>query len=509
MQNPLITKPLLQEHTSERGVTMVFVALAMVAIIAMAALSIDVITLYLAREEAQRSADQAALAAARILSMSGITGDPSNGTGNWGVICGPNGVATHAAQAMVAQNTVGRLVPGTINVTYAAGNGGAITSSTDCQTLGGANSAFGVNPMVTVQLTRASLPTFFSRIWGNTGNSVSATATAEAFNPSNSGNVFNQTGGTITPVQPRCVKPWVVANEDPFHRDPLHVGACNFGLCTGGPGGDCAKIVKVNDGSIACPGISSNGSGAAGIIGETFWLVADCRFNQSGCNLRVKGFSSVQPQANLNNGSPNIQGPPNLLYVPNQIGTTPTGVPSCSTDSDYEEAIGGCDQPTNYSCGVQNANTADLSINPDIDTGNGVQCLIHQGSAGDVTNLSGQDSFNVGAIAPPTSYPFQILAGTANPMVTAGLPGGTPITSSTSVVSLPIYDNVASPSVLPGTTNAVTFVGFLQVFINAVDQKGNINVTVLNVAGCGGGATPPGTAVTGTSPVPIRLITAP
>ena len=162
---------------------MVFVALAMVAIIAMAALSIDVITLYLAREEAQRSADQAALAAARILSVAGITGDPSNGTGNWGAICGPNGVATHAAQAMVAQNTVGRLVPGTINVTYAAGNGGAITSSTDCQTLA-SNSAFGTNPMVTVQLTRASLPTFFSRIWGNAGNSVSATATAEAFNPS-------------------------------------------------------------------------------------------------------------------------------------------------------------------------------------------------------------------------------------------------------------------------------------------------------------------------------------
>ena len=118
MPSPLITKPVSQGHPSEHGVTMVFVALAMVAIIAMAALSIDVITLYLAREEAQRSADQAALAAARILSVSGITGDPSNGSGNWGAICGPNGVATHAAQAIVAQNTVGRVVPGTINVTY-------------------------------------------------------------------------------------------------------------------------------------------------------------------------------------------------------------------------------------------------------------------------------------------------------------------------------------------------------------------------------------------------------
>jgi hypothetical protein len=54
-------------------------------------------------------------------------------------------------------------------------------------------------------------------------------------------------------------------------------------------------------------------------------------------------------------------------------------------------------------------------------------------------------------------------------------------------------------------------VGFLQVFINSVDQWGNLDVTVLNVSGCGNGT---GTAVsattiTGTSSVPIRLITPP
>jgi Flp pilus assembly protein TadG len=71
-----------EAHHGERGVTMIFVALAMVAIIAMAALSIDVITLYLAKEEAQRSADAAALAAARVLSLSGVTGDPDNTQGS-------------------------------------------------------------------------------------------------------------------------------------------------------------------------------------------------------------------------------------------------------------------------------------------------------------------------------------------------------------------------------------------------------------------------------------------
>ena len=55
MKRPAIQKS--RTRSGERGVTMVIVAVAMVAIIAMAALSIDVITLYLAREEAQRSAD--------------------------------------------------------------------------------------------------------------------------------------------------------------------------------------------------------------------------------------------------------------------------------------------------------------------------------------------------------------------------------------------------------------------------------------------------------------------
>src|ERR1700724_4061046 len=77
-------------HHPERGVTMILVAVAMVAIIAMAALSIDVVTLYLAREEAQRAADAGALAAARVISISGITGaaGPDNDAVSWSKICG-------------------------------------------------------------------------------------------------------------------------------------------------------------------------------------------------------------------------------------------------------------------------------------------------------------------------------------------------------------------------------------------------------------------------------------
>lgn len=508
MKKPAIPKsfaaPSLAATGRQRGVTMVLVAVAMVAIIGMAALAIDVVTLYLDREEAQRSADAAALAAARILSVSGITGDPSNATGNWGQICGPAGLATQAAQAVVGQNTVASSVPGTINVSYSAGSGGAITSNADCSTL--TSTAFGVNPLVTVKVTRSGLPTFFSRIWGNTSNSVSATATAEAFNPSNSGNVGNQTSGSLTPVHPMCVKPWIVPNQNPLIPAPSGTNYCNN---PGGPGA-CLPLVNLTDGSITNPGISLAGTGANGVIGENFWLNADCRWNGGNCVFRRSTGLPIQPQANFNNNNGNMQGPPlvaNLLYVPGQVAGTPTAVPSCSGATAYELAITGCDQPTNYQCGVPNANVVDLSPNPNPLTTNGVQCLTNQANNGNWTTSSGQDYLAGTIFGQPSAYPFQILAGTNNPLVSAGLTAGTPITSSPSIVSLPIYDSTQNINA-SGQTD-VTFVGFLQVFINATDNKGNVNVTVLNVAGCSNGSGSVGSPIPGTSPVPVRLITPP
>ncbi|MBZ5683833.1 MAG: hypothetical protein LAP86_02255 [Acidobacteriia bacterium] len=485
------------DRQHERGVTMIMVALAMVAIIAMAALSIDVVTLYLAREEAQRSADSAALAAAKIISLSGLTGDPANSTSNWVRVCGPDngtdGLATRVAKAVASQDAVGGLAATTVNVTYSAGNGETIGAGvTDCSGL--ASSAFGVNPLVTVQLTRTNLPSFFSRIWGNTGNQVSATATAEAFNPSNSGTVGNQTTGTIVPVQPRCVKPWVVANKNPLATFP-----CDE---SGQPG--CDALVDTGTGQIQHPGVSLGGTTTStGIIGETFWLTPDCRItNSSSCTVRNP------PQANwVGIGFPYIEGPPNLLYVPGQVGTTPIAVPSSCGGDAYQDAIAGCDQPTNYSCGVPPAsasfpNTVDLSINPVAATVAGVQCITHQTNTSDLASSSGQDSLN--PFAAPAAYPFQMLAGSGNP---TGL-HGTPVSTSSSVVSLPIYDSTQSLNATGQTQ--VTFVGFLQIFINAVDQYGNMKVTVLNVAGCGNGSGGlPGQPQLGNSPVPVRLITPP
>jgi hypothetical protein len=77
------------------------------------------------------------------------------------------------------------------------------------------------------------------------------------------------------------------------------------------------------------------------------------------------------------------------------------------------------------------------------------------------------------------------------------------ITTSNSLVTIPIYDGAA----LAGSAPTVTIVGFLQGFITTIDATGNPQITVMNVAGCSNTATNP--AVAGTSPVPVRLITPP
>jgi hypothetical protein len=525
MKPPFIRQPRTFERhrTREHGVTMVLVAIAMVSIIAIAALSIDVITLYLAREEGQRSADAAALAAARVLSVTGMTGDPTNSSTRWSAVCGGmSSAASQAAQAVGMQNSVGGPAP-TVTVTYRAGNGDTMSpGNPDCTQLA-ASTAFGVNPIVVVQVQQPSLPTFFSRIWGTTGNSVTVTASAEAYNPSNSSNSGNVATGTLIPVQPRCVKPWAVPNQDPLHPgpnpNPIGPGLVYCNQPNAGNPGACNPIVNLASGAIQHPGISLNGSGTSGIIGENFWLNPDCETNSVSCIIRRN-----PPQANYDNLSGFMKGPgqptnaANLVFATGQVGTPVTAVPSCASGDDFESAIAGCDSPANYTCGLPagspgSTNIVDLRESPDTEIANGVSCLIHQTDLVTVTDTTGQDYLNhhLTSFGAPSEYPYQILAGGSNPLVRAGLSLGTPISVSSSIVSLPIYDE--SIGNLSAATTPVTFVGFLQVFINAVDQNGNINVTVLNVTGCsngnGSGVPLSTTPISGTSPVPVRLITAP
>jgi Flp pilus assembly protein TadG len=489
MLPPLIQRPprSASDRRQERGVTLALVALAIFSIIAMAGLSIDVGTLYQASAEAQRSADAAALAAAQAISVSGITGvgTPATDTASWQQICGGVGsIATQTAVTVAQQNTIAGTAPSSTTVTYSASNVAVSSGVADCSTLT-ATAAFAVNPVATVKVTQASLPTYFSRIWGRSGSSVSATASAEAFNPSGSGTYVS--GGEVVPVQPRCVKPLMLPNLDP-----------SGGTCTTG----CTKFVDRTSGAIQSEGILAAGSG---VIGETFWLLPDCVHN--GGNCKNNNLRDPQPRANISRSQyyPPL---PDLEYLPGQASYASTAIPSgpdsCSdATGNYAQAIAGCDQSTQYQCGTPGQNVVDLSENPGQgDTTNAAQCLIHQGTTNNDTLASlGQDMLQPFAAATPT-YPFQIQAGTSNPLIAVQ---GNLITSSTSIVSLPIYDN--SQAINANGTTMVTVIGFLQVFINYVDNHGNLNVTVMNVAGCGNAAS--GRALAGSSPVPVRLITPP
>jgi len=353
---------------------------------------------------------------------------------------------------------------------------------------------------------QAKLPTFFSRVFGliqggtPSNSGVSATATAEVFNPSNSGQY--SASANVVPVQPRCVKPWLVPNYEPW--SPATTCTTN-----------CTPFVDPATGAIGNAGMQSNNP--TKVIGQRFWLVPDCTGpgSPNTCNLRP-----ASPQANFGGDGQYIRGTPNLEYAPGLVSSDSTAVPSDGTDACnasaspalYAEAIAGCDQTTVYHCGqsalAQQA-AVDLTENPTVnnsDTTNGVQCLTHQATAG-ITALSGQDALlPIGG--PPPNYPFQIQPGTSNPLITAGLlTGSSVITSSTSIVSLPIYDS--NNTITQGGPNNVTIVGFLQVFINVADTFGNVNVTVLNVSGCGNGVVSPPLVMYGTSSVPVRLVTLP
>jgi len=398
----------------------------------------------------------------------------------------------------VQWNFVGGITVPPPTVTY--GTGGS--ASADCSTLAG--SSFGVNPIVTVTVTQTNLPLFFAPIFGLVGGtfssaSVSATATAEVYNPSGSGALASG----MVPVWPRCVKPWIVPDSDPIHPANC-VGWPGFGPP---PPNICSKFVN-QDGTIATPGTILGTP--SGVIGESFTLVPDCNYSGTvPCNSGFPPFNTIA-EPNVTFAPPSET--PNLQYLPSNVQNPAPAASSCVASGDdqqavYQQAIAGCDNTTPYQCGVpfgapgSPSTQVNLNENPygaAGDTSVGAQCLIHESATG--ATPSGQD------VLVTSSFPFQIQSGTANP-IGGSLPSGSAISSSTSIVSLPIYDSSAA---LPaGTTPDVTVVGFLQVFINWVNADGSLNVTVLNVAGCSNTSTSGSPFVTGTSPVPIRLITPP
>src|SRR5580698_8326913 len=227
-----------RRRRSQRGQTILLVAISMVSLLAMAALAIDVVTLYVARTEVQRAADAAALAGAKALADSGMTTlQPSDGSL-------PDAITLAKSMATSAINAV---------VSASSPMNNAVAGSTPTLATGYPtfNTALNYNPTVTVVLQQTNLPTFFARIWGASASTTSASATAEAYNPSNQ--------QSFTPITPRCVKPWLVANLDPTNPS------------SGAP------FIDPTSGTVV--------SNLARLMTSNFDLQADCRSGTPGCAI--------------------------------------------------------------------------------------------------------------------------------------------------------------------------------------------------------------------------------
>jgi Flp pilus assembly protein TadG len=422
-------------RSSQRGVTLLLVCILMFAMIAMAALAIDVAWLYTARSEAQRAADAAALAGAKEFLDSGFTS---------GLITSAQvaPLSRQKAQAVATTNTVAGVAASVAD--------GDITF--DFSRTG--------DPLITVTVQRSSaagnpIPTFFARLFGRTAVDVRATATAEAFNPS----------GTGVPVTASCAKPWILPNCD---QNALHTTPQNPN-CPGS-----AMFIK-SDGSIAYPGDVSSG----GIIGQ---------------------------QLTLKSGDPHNASAPSQYYPIDLTGGSLL-CPSCSQGGG---GVGGAQYRLNIECCNTVGITCGASVSVNTQTGNlqgptqqGVKCLIHEQNSG-----VGQDTILIQD--PP---PFPMTGGTNNPDPSLQ---GQRITSSASIVTIPVYDGVQlCPGASCPSNITVPIVGFLQVFLTDVStgggNAGDVHAYILNVAGCGanggggGGAGGP-VGGGGASPVPIRLV---
>jgi len=439
----------ISERKSEQGIVILIVAVVLLFVVgAMAALSIDVVTVYTARSEAQLAADGAALAGARVLASSGMTSDPNAATD--GLRDSTRALGETIASRVAMSNEVGgrALTAGEVNVSW--------------PNLG--DTSFLTNPRITVRITRNDLPTFFARIWGKTTVPVQATATAETYNPSGA----NALGGPVIPVAPTCVKPWVLPNLNPIDGT--------------------SQIVDPTTGSINnSPGILVN----TDISGTLLESVCSRGTGPTGCNTSTWFPGTVAA----------------WKFYPGAQSSfaAPTVFPSCTGGSSYEQSVAGCVQAP-IACGsTVNLESGPLGTGFTRQTADAVNCLTHATS-----NASDADSVDL-ASRPP-SGPYQFLAGTNNPLVQAGtLASSTDITVSDSIVTVPIFDQSSLPTTTATVIGFVQlFLNSDGNETNSNGaNSGRIKTEVINVVGCKNGANPPYILGNGSSPVAVRLITSP
>jgi putative Flp pilus-assembly TadE/G-like protein len=438
----------LNYRRDERGQTLLLVVVAMSVLLGMAALAIDIATLYTASNETRRTAEAAALAGAEAFVSSGMTAGwlPQSTVCSGSV--GSPGLAEQRALQVVANNSVA--------------GGAATLQATAC------NFTNAANPQFTVTVQRAALPTFFGRIWGSFPGSVTATAKAEAYNPS---------GTSGPPIQVGSVKPWAVPNCDPTHSTPANP-ACG----TAAGGGTIGYFVDPS-GGIAHPGA---------IVGTVFDLT------------EIRDAPLITP------GWASTGSPPNISFLAVDVPIT-AATASCPASGTL--SCGATLQPASpgfpETIGCANSSPLTFSQTLPVHTGSGnttptmtaepaALCLIHANNRG--RNM-GQDQFCNNAPNPncPPGSPISIDGGSNNP--DPNLQGQNSISRSDSVVTVPIFN----PCGTSCTNGNVTIVGFLQLGVARVRTAGPLRTILMNVVGSSSGV-PPAVSGGGVSPIPVRLV---
>lgn len=428
---------------NERGQTLVLVALAIVSLLGMAALAIDVVTLYVAHAEAQRAADSAAIAGAKMFVTSGFT-SVQGGLAppvTQADVCQTGGAGSTAAANRQAEAVAGQ--------SQVAGQAAAVTAI-NC------DFTEPKNPRMTVTVQRTGLPTFLARIWGSTTNTVTASAKAEAYNPS----------GLTAPIQLQNVKPWLVPDCDPMNPATPNPNCLGHGY-----------FVVPADGSIA-----NNGS----FVGET----VDFRRTNAGTSPTISA------------GPPPTSGFYALNVPVSPAPACPSTAGSCGQvgSDDYIDNIA-CSSQFQFKCGdtVGAGQLVTLLSGGPLGahTREGTRCLIH--ATGDGLN-NDQDVFTTSG----GGAPVMITGGANNP--NTSLQGVANISRSDSVVTVPLYDGGC---VGGGCTATKTIVGFLQLGITQSmppPPNGKVQAVILNAAGCNPGAANPPVSGGGVSALPVRLI---
>jgi Flp pilus assembly protein TadG len=478
----------------ERGMTLVIIAAGLVLLLGIAGLGVDLGMFYVTRNEAQRAADAAVLAGAQDLTK--YETDFVDGTVVSDLVAAD--AAGLASQVGNQNLVVGRspgLDPANFSTTCPAPTG----KSGVCFNFSVSN-----DPRITV-VVYENMPTIFARIFGITTVPVSAVSTAEIYFPS-AGNGGTSGGPDVTVS---CAKPWLLSNCDYDHEDPnTTVGSPdpnkdNTNCVDSTTGHYYEYFVNPNDGTIVNPTAWDGGPGGA--FGE---------------------FLTIKP------GSPTTAVAPSQflpVFFPNPGSTSMAGVtykcPTCAS-SDVNSASNNNNSAALYSENIECCSSVTLTcgltaINPVQGnmvgpTGSGVDCLIHESSAG-----KGQDciSFDpnspttcLGAIYNPMT-PFTVYAGSIAGPNYDGQPEGTPIQSSDSFVTVPLYPgNALCPGGSCSASVSVPTEGFLTLFISKEGPPNHsvyayvTGITPCNPAASGSGSSGSAIAAPPSTSIPIRLI---